>query len=57
MVCGLISHRSARDDYGVVISKDHVVDIAATAALRTELASARPALDLIDRGPRLCGVG
>jgi N-methylhydantoinase B len=52
-----VSHRAARDDYGVVLepgagSDDYDVDVAATAKLRAELRARRVAPRLmIDRGP------
>ena len=52
--CGLVSERSAREDYGVVLEragKSHVVDESGTRRLRDEMRSSRPALPMFDRGP------
>lgn len=46
---GLVSVEGARR-YGVVVRPDHTVDVAATEALRREMAAARPAPALFDRG-------
>jgi N-methylhydantoinase B len=54
IVQGKISDRSARDDYGVVLTRagnDHAVDETATSELRASIAAARGPLPLIDRGP------
>ena len=52
--CGLVSERSAREDYGVVLQragKSHVVVEAGTRRLRDEMRSSRHALPMFDRGP------
>ncbi|MCE2481320.1 MAG: hydantoinase B/oxoprolinase family protein [Alphaproteobacteria bacterium] len=52
--CGLVSEQAARDDYGVVVARDgrrHVVDRAATNALRNEMRARRGRLPMFDRGP------
>lgn len=46
---GLVSVEGARR-YGVVVRPDHTVDVAATEALRREMAAARPVPALFDRG-------
>ena len=52
--CGLVSAQAARDDYGVVVAREgrrHVVDRAATNALRNEMRARRGRLPMFDRGP------
>lgn len=44
---GLVSERSAREDYGVVVG-----DAAATTALRAEMAGNRASLGMFDRGEK-----
>jgi N-methylhydantoinase B len=53
VIRGVVSDRSARQDYGVVLGSDpdRTVDAGSTTALRSELADARPALGMFDRGP------
>ena len=46
-----VSLESARDDYGVVLDDDGLVDVAATARQRRELAAQRGAMPFFDRGP------
>ena len=46
-----VSLESARDDYGVVLDDDGLVDVAATARRRRELAGQRGAMPFFDRGP------
>jgi N-methylhydantoinase B len=51
---GKVSSRSARDDYGVVLTGEGdalELDEPATETLRDELRSTRPPFELIDRGP------
>ena len=36
----LVSEKSARENYGVVLGKDHSIDAAATVALRAKLRAA-----------------
>ena len=52
--CGLISPESARDDYGVILSKvgrKWQADHAKTAQRRRELAKLRGKVPMFDRGP------
>ena len=52
--CGLVSEQAARDDYGVVVAREgrrHVLDRAATNALRSEMRARRGRLPMFDRGP------
>ena len=52
--CGLVSEQAARDDYGVVVAREgrrHVVDRAATNALRNKMRARRGRLPMFDRGP------
>ena len=52
--CGLVSEQAARDDYGVVVAREgrrHVVDRAATNALRNGMRARRGRLPMFDRGP------
>ena len=52
--CGLVSEQAARDDYGVVVAREgrrHVLDMAATNALRSEMRARRGRLPMFDRGP------
>ena len=52
--CGLVSEQAARDDYGVVVAREgrrHVVDQAATTALRNGMRARRGRLPMFDRGP------
>ena len=57
--CGLVSEDAARAEYGVVVKRDGtdvVVDVAATAALRSELRGKRGPLAMFDRGEYVAGV-
>ncbi len=52
--CGLVSEKSARDDYGLVLVKaghKWSVDLTATTALRQKLAKERGRPSMFDRGP------
>ena len=52
--CGLVSEKAARDDYGVVLTREgrrYVVDQKATNALRNEHRAKRGVLPMFDRGP------
>lgn len=49
---GLVSVEHARRDYGVVTTSDGSLDTTATTDLRESLASGRPPLLQLDRGPR-----
>ena len=52
--CGLVSEQAARDDYGVVVAREgrrHVLDRAATNAVRSEMRARRGRLPMFDRGP------
>lgn len=53
VIQGKVSHRSAREDYGVVIERadEWHIDQPATIELRREMAANRGTLPLIDRGP------
>ncbi len=51
---GLVSEQAARDDYGVLVTKEghiFVTDTMATLALRSEMSAVREPLALFDRGP------
>ena len=57
--CGLVSEDAARAEYGVVVKRDGtdvVVDVAATAALHSELRGKRGPLAMFDRGEYVAGV-
>lgn len=52
--CGLVSEASARDDYGVVLTRAGrrwAADLAGTEALRARLAKERGTPPMFDRGP------
>ena len=49
---GLVTVDGAKR-YGVVVSKDFVVDEAATTALRTKIEAERPPMQMFERGPDL----
>ena len=49
---GLVTVEGARA-YGVVADVEGVVDLAATQALRAEIAKSRPAIQVFDRGPSI----
>ena len=57
--CGLVSEDAARAEYGVVVKRDGtdvVVDVAATAALRSGLRGKRGPRAMFDRGEYVAGV-
>ncbi|MEJ8573140.1 hydantoinase B/oxoprolinase family protein [Microbaculum marinum] len=52
--CGLVSRKSARDDYGVVLRRKgllFLVDEAKTVSLRSQMRKDRRRLPMFDRGP------
>jgi N-methylhydantoinase B len=54
VLCGLVSEKSAREDYGVVLSRNdkaYEVDQVATKKLRAEVRESRSTLPMFDRGP------
>jgi N-methylhydantoinase B len=53
--CGLVSPESARDDYGVILTKvdrKWQADVAATAQYRRQLARQRGKVPMFERGPQ-----
>ena len=54
VLCGLVSEKAARSDYGVVLKREGriwQVDHGATVALRNDMRSGRGPLPMFDRGP------
>ena len=54
VLCGLVSEKAAREDYGVVLSREGpglVVNEADTNSLRAKLRADRGELEMFDRGP------